>query len=225
MKHLISILKQIQNVKVIDTKNFTTKYVALDLSKANTDLLKFDCDNANEFETYIESYLKKKNAQVAYGGYNEQRSLYKRSEIFNSQIQTERNIHIGIDLWIKAGTNVLAALDGKVHSIKNNLGLGNYGPTIILEHTINDVVFYTLYGHLSEKSIANLSIGTVFCKGESIATLGTSSINGNYAPHLHFQIINDLQQNSGDYPGVCSHNELDFYLNNCPNPNLLLKIE
>ena len=30
---------------------------------------------------------------------------------------------------------------------------------------------------------------------------------------------------TGDYPGVCSTLNLDFYLENCPDPNLLLKIK
>lgn len=224
MNNLILILNQILDAKVIDSTINNTDFIALNLSKTNTDLLKFDCDNATEFEKYIESYLAKSQMKVAFGGYNEIRSLYKRSVIFNTQNQKERNIHIGLDLWIKAGTIVLAALDGKVHSFKNNLGLGNYGPTIILEHEIENIVFYTLYGHLSEKSMVNLSIGATFKKGETLATLGDNSVNGNYAPHLHFQIIKDLKQNFGDYPGVCSVDELEFYLQNCPDPNLLLKI-
>ena len=68
-------------------------------------------------------------------------------------------------------------------------------------------------------------IGTTVKKGEIIATLGSSPINGDYAPHLHFQIIIDIQNKIGDYPGVCSKNNLEFYSQNCPNPNLLLKIK
>ncbi len=225
MTHLISILNQIKNVKVIDSSIETGDYVALNLSKSNVDLLSFNCDNVQEFENYIESYLQKNNAKVAFGGYNEVRSLYKRSSIFKLETQLERNIHIGLDLWIKAETQVLAAIDGRIHSFKNNLGLGNYGPTIILEHEIENLVFYTLYGHLSEKSILTLKIGNEFKKGMPIATLGNDLVNGNYAPHLHFQIIENLENNFGDYPGVCNSDDLEFYLNNCPDPNLLLKIK
>ena len=224
MSDLISILKNCKDVKVINDSISLYTYCTLDLTSINKDLQEFNCDNAQEFDNYIEKYLEKNNAKVAFGGYNEVRNLYKRSTIFKSENQKERNIHIGLDLWIKAETSILAALDGKIHSFKNNLGLGNYGPTIILEHEIENVKFYTLYGHLSEKSIENLEIGKEVKKGNQIATLGDFNVNGNYGAHLHFQIIEDIQSNFGDYPGVCNINDLDFYLKNCPNPNLLLKI-
>jgi murein DD-endopeptidase MepM/ murein hydrolase activator NlpD len=64
-----------------------------------------------------------------------------------------------------------------------------------------------------------------FKKGQQIATLGDASVNGDYSPHLHFQIIKNIGDYFGDYPGVCSKTDLNFYLDNCPNPNLLLKIK
>jgi murein DD-endopeptidase MepM/ murein hydrolase activator NlpD len=196
-------------------------FAEIDLSVDNNGLP--NTENAGGFEDFIDSYLYKHNAVVAFGGYNEQRNLYKRSEIFNGNSE-ERNIHIGMDLWTKAGTPVLAALDGKIHSFDYNAGIGNYGPTIILEHQINQQQFYTLYGHLSLESISDIGIGETYGAGQQLATLGDASVNGDYAPHLHFQIIKDIQDNFGDYPGVCSKTDLTFYLENCPDPNLLLKL-
>lgn len=161
---------------------------------------------------------------MAFGGYNEERNLYKETSLFNDDETEERNIHIGMDLWIKAGTPVLAALEGKVYGFDFNVGKGNYGPTIILKHTLENEIFYTLYGHLSVDSIEYIEIGTFFKKGQQIATLGDSSVNGGYSPHLHFQIIKNIDDNFSDYPGVCSKKDLEYYLENCPNPNLLLKI-
>jgi murein DD-endopeptidase MepM/ murein hydrolase activator NlpD len=77
---------------------------------------------------------------------------------------------------------------------------------------------------LALASIKNLKNGMPFKKGQQLATLGNSSKNGDYAPHLHFQIIKNIEDYDGDYPGVCSESDLDFYLDNCPDPNLLLKI-
>jgi murein DD-endopeptidase MepM/ murein hydrolase activator NlpD len=224
MISLEALFLDLKDIKVIDSTIPYSQYTPLDLSVSNVALSQLNITNASNFETFIESHLNKNNARVAYGGYNEIRNLYKRSAAFNDLNTDERNIHIGLDLWIKAGTPVLAALDGKVHSFQYNNNVGDYGPTIILEHQIENQTFYTLYGHLSLESIASSKIGDFFTKGQQLATLGDSTVNGDYAPHLHFQIIKDIEDNFGDYPGVCSKNKLNYYLNNCPDPNLLLKI-
>ena len=224
MNTLEILLKSIPNVKVIDDSIDHKNYTPLDLSAFNVELSKLDLGNAVDFEKYIENHLTINNSKVAYGGYNEERNLYKRSVIFKDDETEERNMHIGLDLWIKAGTPVLSALDGTVHSFNYNDTIGDYGPTIILEHKLENQTFYTLYGHLALDSLENIEIGTVFKKGEQLATLGNASVNGDYSPHLHFQIIKNIGAKHGDYPGVCSKNELDFYLDNCPDPNLLLKI-
>ncbi len=221
MSKLENYLFQIENAKVIDNSIPYSKYVALDLAASNTKLSEIDMENAFIFEDFIEKYLLENDAKVAFGGYNEVRSLYNKNSHFNAE---NRNIHLGIDFWIKAGTPVLAALDGIVHSFEFNAGLGNYGPTIILEHIFENQKFHTLYGHLAEESIENIEIGTLFKKGQRLAILGDSSVNGGYAPHLHFQIIKNIEDKFGDYAGVCSTKNLDYYLENCPDPNLLLKI-
>ncbi|WP_438965962.1 peptidoglycan DD-metalloendopeptidase family protein [Flavobacterium sp.] len=224
-KNLEHLLQEQKNVKVIESSIEYTDYVSLDLSSSQTDKLDLNLTDAAIFEEFIENHLSKNNAKVAFGGYMEPRNLYRRSTVFKNEITDERNIHIGLDLWIKAGTAVLAALDGTMHSFQNNTALGDYGPTIILEHSIENVTFYTLYGHLSLESISNKEVGMSVKKGEIIAKLGSAPINGDYAPHLHFQIIKDIQDKIGDYPGVCSKNEVPFYLENCPDPNFLLKIQ
>ncbi|WP_109298853.1 peptidoglycan DD-metalloendopeptidase family protein [Aquimarina sp. AU474] len=201
-------------------------YVAIDLSETNTALDSVNVSSSVEFEDYISEYVKINEAKVAYGGYNEVRGIYRRSTHFNQENpETERNIHLGIDIWCNAGTEILAPLDGKVHSFKNNTNFGDYGPTIILEHECKGIQFFTLYGHLSLPSIEKLIIGQAVKAGDVIAYLGDASVNGDYAPHLHFQVILDMQGYFGDYPGVSNKKDLEFYLRNCPDPSLLLKIE
>ena len=67
-------------------------------------------------------------------------------------------------------------------------------------------------------------MGDTVTQGEQIGNLGLPPINGDYAPHLHFQIIMDMENKVGDYPGVCSSTRLNHYITNCPDPSLLLKI-
>jgi len=198
-------------------------YCPLDLSFSNQDLNTIDITDPKDCQKYINAVLKKNKAKVAFGGYMEKRNLYRDKSGF-SKDGILRNVHLGVDFWAAAGTNVLAPVTGKVHSFQFNNTAGDYGPTIVLKHEIDGIVFHTLYGHLSLESIKNLHIGQEFEKESIIGTLGTTDINVNYAPHLHFQIIMDMQGMEGDYPGVCSEDRLDFYSKNCPDPNILLKI-
>ncbi len=201
------------------------EYIAIDLSIYNTELKKINISSSNDLEEFIWNYLKLKNAKVTYGGYLEKRGIYQRSNYFNQKkTETERNIHLGLDLWIESETPIFAPLEGRIHSFKNNTNYGDYGPTIILEHNVDGTIFYTLYGHLSLDSIENLKIGVQVQQGEQIATLGTAEVNGDYPPHLHFQIIKDIENYKGDYPGVANQQNLDFFKENCPDPTLLLKL-
>jgi murein DD-endopeptidase MepM/ murein hydrolase activator NlpD len=225
MKDILEILSKIKSVKVISNAIDYKDYVPLDLSVTNVNLFNQNLETAKDYEHYIQQYLDNHQAKIAFGGYQEHRNLYQRSPVFKNQESDERNIHIGLDLWINESAPIYAALDGTIHSFQNNDSLGDYGPTLILKHQIENFTFHTLYGHLSLSSLESKKIGNFVKKGEHIANLGLSPINGDYAPHLHFQIIIDMENKIGDYPGVCSSKKLAFYLENCPDPNLLLKIK
>jgi murein DD-endopeptidase MepM/ murein hydrolase activator NlpD len=211
---------------VIDAGFSLEDYQHIDLSVNNSELSQAQLDSPEAFQKYLDSFLRKHGKKIAFGGYNEHRGLYKRSGLFSAAEEEEliRNIHIGIDVWAAVGTAVLAVLDGRVHSFKDNNNFGDYGPTIILEHEAGGEIFYTLYGHLQRESLSSLKVGQKVRQGEQIAALGDASENGNYAPHLHFQIILDMEDKEGDYPGVANRKEIDHFLANCPDPDLLLKI-
>ncbi|NRD19894.1 peptidoglycan DD-metalloendopeptidase family protein [Winogradskyella eckloniae] len=219
-------LKSLNAHAVIQTLRDSQDCVSLDLSIDNPKLKQVNLASATDLEAYITAHIKVHKAQLAYGGYLEKRGIYKRSRYFNAQDTNEdRDIHLGVDMWIKANTPIFAPLNGCIHSFKNNTNHGDYGPTLILKHNISNFEFYTLYGHLSLDSITNISMGDNVLAGTQIGTLGTAEVNGDYPPHLHFQIIKDIMNYSGDYPGVTSENELLFYKRNCPDPSWLLGID
>ena len=159
----------------------------------------------NTFDDDIKIYSETNNVTLLYGGYLEQRDIYDSFDLFESQTSSRRNIHLGI-----------------VHSFKDNTEPGSYGPTIIIKHTINEITFYTLYGHLSKQSLKNLHQGKAIKSGEVLACLGSSKENGGYAPHLHFQVIKEIGDNFGDFPGVCSKHEMEYYKQICPDPSFLI---
>lgn len=208
----------------LDTAIPLHAYVPIDLSVHNKALVGMDLGDASKCQNYIDALLGSKNGQVAFGGYLEERNLYTGHAHFNLPEAQQRNVHLGIDFWCAAGTTVVVPIAGRVHSFKNNNTPGDYGPTIILEHQWRHHTFHTLYGHLSLDSLEALYVGREFLMGDVLARLGTPEVNVGYAPHLHFQIILDIQGHLGDYPGVAAKKDLSFYQKNCPDPKLLLPI-
>jgi len=136
-----------------------------------------------------------------------------------------RRLHLGIDIWGPAGTKVMSPLNGIVHSFAFNNNDSDYGATIILSHNLEGVGFHTLYGHLSLNSIKNLHEGKNIRKGDVIAEFGMRKADGNWPPHLHFQLIEDMADWKGDYPGVCRFSEKEQWLDNCPDPDLILQLK
>jgi murein DD-endopeptidase MepM/ murein hydrolase activator NlpD len=211
-------------VPILDETIPWKDYTPLDLSMGNPALKNLSIADPEVCQAYIDGILMSNSAQVAYGGYLEKRNLYAQNTHFQGGGAAIRNIHLGVDFWAKAGTSVVAPLNGTVHSFRNNAAIGDYGPTIVLQHTILEVEFYSLYGHLSLGSLDGLFIGKPFRQGDVIGRLGTPDINVNYAPHLHFQLIQEIGDHQGDYPGVCTTSDVEYYQKNCPNPLLLLHV-
>jgi peptidoglycan LD-endopeptidase LytH len=210
--------------QVLNVDLSTDKVTTLDFSAHNTLLKQTDLLDTAAFNKAVQQMLQEKKAIIGVGGYLEDRFIYRRSKHFDVQAES-RNLHLGIDVWIEAGTPVFTPLDATVHSFQDNDNFGDYGPTIILEHELDGTTFYTLYGHLSRTSLTGLSIGKRFEKGEKIAEVGPYPENGNWPPHLHFQVMESMEGKKGDFPGVATTSEKAKYEKLCPNPNIILKCQ
>ena len=176
----------------------------------------------------IEEHLAEAGAQIGVGRYDEVRGVYT-GEIFSrpgNDGPSWRTVHLGLDLFVSPGSAVLAPLDGVVHSIAENANPLDYGPTVILEHQAGPggPRFYTLYGHLARDSVATLNVGDSVRPGSVIARVGTPVENGGWPPHLHFQVISDLLDMRGDFPGVADPSERRVWLSLVPDPNLIARI-
>lgn len=212
--------------QVVDFNPAKEKIMHLDFTKDNVELFKIDLADTEKFSAYIHEKLKKEKAKFGIGGYNEQRGLYERSEVFNALSAGEepRRLHLGVDIWGEEGTKVYAPMGGLVHSFGYNKNFGDYGATLILLHQLDTITFYTLYGHLSLDDIAKVTEFQYIIRGHEIGHFGKPEENGNWPPHLHFQIIKDIRTYKGDYPGVCKVSEANKYLGNCPDPDLILNM-
>lgn len=203
------------------------KLIGLDFTAANKVLAGIDLKDTRTFSAYINEQLHNANARYGIGGYNEHRTVYSISKVFDADSTGEepRRLHLGTDIWGKPNTAVMAPLDGIVHSFAFNNRFGDYGATIILSHFLEGTSFFTLYGHLSLNSIKNLQEGNHIDKGELFAEFGIPLENGSWPPHLHFQLIGDIGNWYGDYPGVCRYSEKESWLHNSPNPDLVLQMQ
>jgi peptidoglycan LD-endopeptidase LytH len=214
---------------VVNFNPLKDKFYHFDFSSSNKEITAADIADTQRFTQYIDKKLESHHAKFGIGGYNENRVLYKRSELFEPPGRegagiSPRSIHLGIDIWGPVGTEVYTPVGGMVHSFAFNDNFGDYGATIILQHQLDTIVFHTLYGHVSLIDIAQLHQGKYISRGELIAHFGSQAENGWWPPHLHFQVIGDMNLKEGDYPGVCTINESEMYLQNCPDPDLILNM-
>jgi 4-aminobutyrate aminotransferase-like enzyme/Ser/Thr protein kinase RdoA (MazF antagonist) len=172
-------------------------------------------------------------AKITFGGYGEARLLYS-SPLFADPLAAageRRTVHLGIDLFGKAGTPVHAPLSGIVIAATYNPKHLDYGGLIIIEHKLSSRVlrqpepgtsFYTIYGHLSRASLKGVKPGARVKAGQRIGAFGTPSENGGWTPHLHFQIATDLLGMGSDIAGVARPSQSAAWLALCPDPTPML---
>jgi len=210
---------QIQPIVATDL----TQATWLDLSVGSYDLGNYaDIEDADILHRRI---LDAMNGKVGIGRYNEARPFYTSDayEVRGNNGSEWRTVHIGLDIFMEAGIPVFAPLAGTVHSFKDNAHDRDYGPTIILEHKVSDALtFYTLYGHLTRTSLDGLKIGQSIAAGHAFCQIGPMPENGNWSPHLHFQVILDMLGKEGDFPGVAFPEKRAIWTSICPDPWLLL---
>jgi 4-aminobutyrate aminotransferase-like enzyme/Ser/Thr protein kinase RdoA (MazF antagonist) len=170
------------------------------------------------------SKMREAGATIGVGRYDEARPLYTTPAFASGERGTDehRTIHLGLDLFADPGTPVFAPLAGTVHAFANNAQKLDYGPVIVLRH---DPGFFTLYGHLTLDSIVNLTIGQRIEVGEQFAQIGTPPENGDWAPHLHFQIILDDLDLATDFPGVAYTSQREVWKSLSPDPRLIAPFE
>lgn len=151
------------------------------------------------------------------GGY-----LEKRTGMYTApQYKNSRNVHMGIDIWAKAGKPVYSPFDGKVCYLAYHPQQGNYGGTVVSSHQIDGREYYILFGHLSKDSTENLKRYQPIKRGTLIGRLGSWEENGNWPPHLHLQVsIKDPGE--ADMPGVVAPEEVEWAKKIYPDPRVIL---
>ncbi|MFK8016229.1 MAG: aminotransferase class III-fold pyridoxal phosphate-dependent enzyme [Gammaproteobacteria bacterium] len=202
--------------------------LVLDLGVGST-LLGANPANANQpaLTARIDASMREAAVAVCVGRYLEPRLLYESSSFGADAHPCEprRTVHLGLDVFCVAGTQVRAPLGGTVHRIANIAQPLDYGPMVMLRHHMPDgESFYTLYGHLDLRSTQALSEGQTVAAGEALARVGSPPENGGWPPHLHLQLILDDLDLAEQFPGVCVAEQTAAYSALSPNPAALLGI-
>ena len=203
-----------------------TKFYNLDLSIGSNWLgTRNEIEDLDFFQFKIEKLQKTIPKYIISGGYLEPRSIYSSNtyEKVGNEGEENRTIHLGLDFWVPVGTKVSSIYDGEIVAAVNDNGNKEYGGLVIIKHYVEDFEFFTLYGHNSVDSVLKNKIGSKVKRGEIIAEVANYPENGNWAPHLHFQIMLSMLNFKVDYPGVCYSKQEDVWKDICPDPNILFK--
>ncbi len=182
-----------------------------------------EMDDPDHFQYKLGRLQSSKPDMILAGGYLEPRAVYT-SSAYDKQGNNgteSRTIHLGIDFWEPAGTPVHALFEGSVVTAANDAGEKEYGGLVILKHRADRFDFFTLHGHLSLESLENIEVGQHLKPGDRIGFIGNYHENGNWVPHLHFQLMLSTLGFVNDFPGVAYPNEQEVWKSICPDPNLL----
>jgi 4-aminobutyrate aminotransferase-like enzyme/Ser/Thr protein kinase RdoA (MazF antagonist) len=204
------------------------KVITLDLSVGSLDLGNHqNYEDIIRFTRRITRHLEDKGADFGIGGYGETRPVYTTDDFAEEGNSGPlwRTVHLGLDVWGPADTPIYAPFNGTFHSLGIDATKHGYGHVLILEHHEDELTFYTLYGHLTAASVANIQAGTQVQKGDEIARFGAPGENGGWPPHLHFQVILDMLGYVGDFPGVAYPQEASVWLDLCPDPQPFFKTD
>ncbi|WP_458792286.1 aminotransferase class III-fold pyridoxal phosphate-dependent enzyme [Yoonia sp. MH D7] len=161
------------------------------------------------------------------GYYHEPRLIYTEAAFRKGpwKASDRRTVHLAVDVFTTAGTPMYAPLRGEVFIAEYRDGHLDYGGVIILRHeTPQGDPFYSLYGHLDPEFLDRVKVGQVIEKGEEFCRLGDPSMNGGWAPHVHFQLALSTEGIEADWPGVGDPDEMYLWRALCPNPAALLNL-
>ena len=156
-----------------------------DFSSNNPKTLEYNASDFKQFNCMIFDELDKSSHQWGIGRYLEERKNMLRN--YPNIVEEKRYYHLGLDVIVPFDTPMFSPLDAEVFKIGKETKVGNYGGYIILKHEINEVVFYSLYGHLKTPHL--VSSGEKVQAGQEFARIGEESDSGGWFCHVHLQIL------------------------------------
>ena len=160
-----------------------------------------------------EEECRRSGAVLGIGPFGEKRTVYQ-GEMFVSRFreETRRVMHLGLDLFMPAGTPLHTPMDAIVRSVEIEPDPLGYGCLISLEHhPENGPAFVSLWGHMAHEAMDRLTPGQKLEAGALVGRMGGPAENGGWAPHLHLQISADRRLSATEILGVGEEAYLDVW--------------
>ncbi|MBC2886165.1 aminotransferase class III-fold pyridoxal phosphate-dependent enzyme [Ochrobactrum sp. CM-21-5] len=179
-----------------------------------------------EATEWWDDFCARNHVQLGIGPWGEKRTVYT-DEAFRSRfVEGERRVHhLGLDLFMPAGTPLYAPLDATVKSVEIETVPLGYGGLIALEHKPEGCPpFITLWGHMAHEASARLEPGQHLSAGDLVGYMGDINENGGWTPHLHFQISTDTRLSATEILGVGESAFLDVWADLFPDAAILAGI-
>lgn len=160
-----------------------------------------------------EDHCRENGVELGIGPWGEERSVYA-GEMFVSRFieKARRTRHLGLDLFMAAGTKVFTPLAATVASVEIEKDPLGYGCLIALRHEPEGCPpFISLWGHLAHEAMGRLKAGDRLEAGALVGEMGAPSENGGWAPHLHLQLSTDTALSATEILGVGEPRYLDVW--------------
>jgi 4-aminobutyrate aminotransferase-like enzyme/Ser/Thr protein kinase RdoA (MazF antagonist) len=174
---------------------------------------------AGEATQWWDDYCEAHSVDLGIGPWGEKRTVYTDKAFESRFIESERRIHhLGVDLFMAAGTSLYTPLDATVVSVEvEHEPLGYGGLIKLLHHPEGCPPFVTLWGHMAHEALGRLKPGQQLTAGDLVGYMGDIHENGGWTPHLHFEMSADTSLSATEIPGVGEAAYLDVWADLFPD--------
>ncbi|MBP1875212.1 4-aminobutyrate aminotransferase-like enzyme/Ser/Thr protein kinase RdoA (MazF antagonist) [Ensifer adhaerens] len=170
-------------------------------------------EQPDEAQAIWEDYCREHGIDLGIGPWGEARTVYA-GEMFVSRLieNTRRTHHLGLDLFMAAGTKVFTPVAATVVSVEIEQDPLGYGCLIALRHEPEGCPpFVSLWGHMAHEAMGRIKAGDRLEAGALVGEMGAPKENGGWAPHLHLQLSVDTSLSATEILGVGEPQYLDVW--------------
>ena len=175
--------------------------------------VKSAAEQPDEAQAIWEAHCRENGIELGIGPFGEERTVYA-GDMFVSRFieKTRRTRHLGLDLFMAAGTKLFTPLPATVVSVEIETDPLGYGCLIALRHEPEGCPpFVSLWGHLAHEAMGRLTAGDRLEAGALVGEMGAPTENGGWAPHLHLQLSADTNLTATEILGVGEPRYLDVW--------------